>query len=58
MTNVTVYMKADSQETGKKHEHNNVTVAVSDGRLRVAYDHSNIVVNYPLTSMEKWEMTT
>lgn len=52
---VTVYMKSDAQATGKQHEHNDVQVTVHEHYIRVAYIRSDIVVNYPLSSVEKWE---
>lgn len=55
MADLTVYMKKDAQDSGKRHEHNGVRLTVHDHYLRVAYIKSDIVVNYPFTSIEKWE---
>ena len=53
--NITVYMKPGADRTGPRHEHNGVRVTVHDFYLRVAYVKSDIVLNYPFTSIEKWE---
>lgn len=56
MSDVTVYMKADSQQTGKQHQHNDVRVVVHEHYLRVSSNKlPDIVINYPFTSIEKWE---
>lgn len=55
MANVVVYMKPDAQATGRQHEHNDVTLTVHEHYIRVAYNRSDIILNYPFSSVEKWE---
>lgn len=58
MSDVTVYMKPEAQSQGTMHQHNDVSAVVHDHYLRVAYNRSRLIINYPLTSIEKWENRT
>jgi len=54
---VTVYMKADAQSTGKQHQHEDVELlGVEAGAVRLRYPRMRLLVAYPLTSIEKWEV--
>lgn len=56
MTEVIVYMRPDASGTGNRHEHHDVRVVVHDHYVRIEYNRSRLVMNYPFTSIEKWEV--
>jgi hypothetical protein len=49
-------MKKDHQDNGRRHDHNDVWVKEYEHSLRVSYKKMSLVINYPYSSIEKWEI--